>query len=224
MIIPTTYHIEYIYFFSCTLRPQRIHIWSIYSLVFVQQYDCLIISEVVNPARVTRLTDAYMLYCLTKLTIIVSDNGLLPDWCQVITRTNDILLSIGPWGQIPAIFLIKVQPFSSQEVISKCRLQNGNNFVYTLVCYLTARSFFGTIQRSPTLCLFWSWYLIIWNPLGMFLGGHWTQWNLAVSINLFFPIESVCDFNLTQRVTLTLILTLNDNECQKTCMLRNTFH
>ena len=36
--------------------------------------------------------------CIRKLTIIGSDNGLLPDQCQVIIWTNAGILSIGPWG------------------------------------------------------------------------------------------------------------------------------
>ena len=34
--------------------------------------------------------------CVSKLTIIGSDNGLLPGQCQAITWTNADILSIGP--------------------------------------------------------------------------------------------------------------------------------
>ena len=39
-----------------------------------------------------------MQICVNKLTIIGSDNGLPPDWCQAIIWTNAGTLSIGPSG------------------------------------------------------------------------------------------------------------------------------
>ena len=36
--------------------------------------------------------------CVSDLTIIVSDNGLLPGWCQAITWTDDRILLIVPLG------------------------------------------------------------------------------------------------------------------------------
>ena len=34
--------------------------------------------------------------CISKLTIIGSNNGLLPGWCQAFTWTNAKILLIGP--------------------------------------------------------------------------------------------------------------------------------
>ena len=49
--------------------------------------------------------------CVSKLTIIGSDNGLSPDRCQAIIWTNDGLLLIGPLGTNFNEILIKILTF-----------------------------------------------------------------------------------------------------------------
>ena len=52
--------------------------------------------------------------CVSKLTIIGSDNGLSPGWGQAIIWTNAGILLIGPLGTNFSKILIKIQTFSSK--------------------------------------------------------------------------------------------------------------
>ena len=49
--------------------------------------------------------------CVSKLTIIGSDNGLSPDRRQAIIWTNDGILLIGPLGTNLSEILIEIQAF-----------------------------------------------------------------------------------------------------------------
>ena len=49
--------------------------------------------------------------CISKLTIIGSDNGLLPGRCQAIIWTNDGILLIGPIGTNFGEILIEIITF-----------------------------------------------------------------------------------------------------------------
>ena len=65
--------------------------------------------------------------CVSKLTIIASDNGLSPGRCQAIFRTNAGILLIGPWGTNFSEILIDIQTFSFKKMhlkmsSAKCRL------------------------------------------------------------------------------------------------------
>ena len=53
--------------------------------------------------------------CVSDLTLIGSDNGLLPGWRQVIIRTNAGILLIGPLGTNFIEILIKFITFSFQK-------------------------------------------------------------------------------------------------------------
>ena len=54
--------------------------------------------------------------CVGKLTIIGSENGLSPSWCQAIIWTSDGLLSIGPLRKYFNEVLIKTQQFSMKKM------------------------------------------------------------------------------------------------------------
>ena len=54
--------------------------------------------------------------CVSKLTIIGSDNGLLPDWRQAIIWTNSGLLLIGPLGTNFIEILIEILTFSFKKM------------------------------------------------------------------------------------------------------------
>ena len=54
--------------------------------------------------------------CVSKLTIIGSNNGLSPDGCQAIIWTNARLLLIGPLGTNFSEFLIKILTFSFKKM------------------------------------------------------------------------------------------------------------
>ena len=50
--------------------------------------------------------------CVSKLTIIGSDNGLSPSWLQAIIWTNDGILLVGAFGTNFSEILIEIQTFS----------------------------------------------------------------------------------------------------------------
>ena len=54
--------------------------------------------------------------CVSKLTIIGSDNGLLPDWRQAIIWTNAGILLIGPLGTNFSEILIEILTFSFKKM------------------------------------------------------------------------------------------------------------
>ena len=54
--------------------------------------------------------------CVSKLTIIGSNNGLLFGWCQAIIWTNDGISLIGPLGKNFSETLIKIHTFSVKEM------------------------------------------------------------------------------------------------------------
>ena len=54
--------------------------------------------------------------CVSKLTIIGSDNGLAPGWRQTIIWTNDGILLIGPLGTNFSEILIGIQTISFKKM------------------------------------------------------------------------------------------------------------
>ena len=56
------------------------------------------------------------IYCVGKLTIIGSDNGLSPDRCQAIIWTNAGILLIGPLGTNFSEILIEILIFSFKKM------------------------------------------------------------------------------------------------------------
>ena len=70
--------------------------------------------------------------CISKLTIIGSDIGLLPGQCQAIIWTNAGILLIGPLGTNFSEISIKI--FHSRKYIWKGLLQNGGHFVSASMC------------------------------------------------------------------------------------------
>ena len=67
--------------------------------------------------------------CVSKLTIIASDNGLSPNWRQAIIWTSAGLLLIGPLGTKFSEIIIEILTFSFKKCAWKCRLRNGVHFV-----------------------------------------------------------------------------------------------
>ena len=57
--------------------------------------------------------------CVSKLTIIGSDNGLLPGWRQAIIWTNAGILSIGPLGSNFREILTEIHTFSFKKMPGK---------------------------------------------------------------------------------------------------------
>ena len=63
-----------------------------------------------------RLSDAYTFVCVSKLTIIVTDNDLLPDRRQAIIWANAGILLIGPQERNFNEILIKIHAFSFKKI------------------------------------------------------------------------------------------------------------
>ena len=57
--------------------------------------------------------------CVNNLTILGSDNGLLPGWCQAIIRNNDRMLLIRPLGTNFHEILSKIHTFSFKKMLLK---------------------------------------------------------------------------------------------------------
>ena len=68
--------------------------------------------------------------CITKLTLIGSDNGLPPHLRQAIIWTNAGILLIGPWGTNFSEILIGIHTFSFKKIHLKCRLGNVSHLFH----------------------------------------------------------------------------------------------
>ena len=72
--------------------------------------------------------------CISKLSIIGSDNGLSPGQHQAIIWTNAGILLNGPVGTNFDEILIEIHKFSFKKTYSKCRQENGSHLVLASVC------------------------------------------------------------------------------------------
>ena len=73
--------------------------------------------------------------CVTKLTIIGSDNGLSPGRRQAIISTNAGILLIRTLGTHFSEILIQIHTFSFKKMhLKKRRLENFRPFVSALMC------------------------------------------------------------------------------------------
>ena len=72
--------------------------------------------------------------CVSKLTIIGSNNGLSLGRRQAIIWTNAEILLTGPVGTKLSATLIEIHNFYSRKCIWKCRLENGGHFVPASMC------------------------------------------------------------------------------------------
>ena len=72
--------------------------------------------------------------CVNNLTIIGSDNGLLPGRHQAIIWTNAGILFIGPLGTNFSEILIEIHAFPFKKVHLKMSIGNGGHFVSASMC------------------------------------------------------------------------------------------
>ena len=82
-------------------------------------------SELTHWGRVTHI-------CVSKLTIIGSDNGLSPDRRQAIIWTNDGISVIGPFGTNFSEILIKIHTFSFNKMHFKMSSGKRRPFCFGL--------------------------------------------------------------------------------------------
>ena len=74
--------------------------------------------------------------CVSILTTIGSDKGLLPARYQAIIWTNTGILLIGLIGTTFSDILIQIHTFSFEKMPWKWRLENCGNFVSASICLL----------------------------------------------------------------------------------------
>ena len=72
--------------------------------------------------------------CVSRLTIIGSDNGLSPNRRQAVIWTSDTILLIGPLRTNFSEIFIEIYTFSFRKCIWKCCLVNGGHFVSASMC------------------------------------------------------------------------------------------
>ena len=72
--------------------------------------------------------------CVSELTIIGSDNGLLPSRHQAIIWTNAGILLIGPLGTNFNEILIEIYIISFKKMNLKMSSGNGGHFVSASMC------------------------------------------------------------------------------------------
>ena len=72
--------------------------------------------------------------CISKLTIVGSDNGLSPGRRQAIIWTNAGILVTGPLGTNFSEILIELHTFSFTKMYWTCCLWNGSHFVSASMC------------------------------------------------------------------------------------------
>ena len=93
--------------------------------------------------------------CVSKLDIIVSDNGLSPGWRQAIIWTNDGILLIGPLGTNFSEILIEIYTFSFKKIdwkmsSGKCRpFCLGLNVLFKILSCVLANKDMLVMCKTP---------------------------------------------------------------------------
>ena len=86
--------------------------------------------------------------CVSKLTIIGSDNGLLPDWRQAIIWTNAGILLIGPLGTNFSKILIEILTFSFKKMRLKVSSAKRRPFCLGLNVFMIINSMIAVTYLS----------------------------------------------------------------------------
>ena len=106
--------------------------WPRRSFFFIFTCDTKLIGDLTHWGRVTHI-------CVSKLTIIGSDNGLSPERRQAIIWTNAGILLIGPLGTNFDEILIEIQTFSLKKICLKmssakcCSFRLGLNVLNVVI-------------------------------------------------------------------------------------------
>ena len=111
---------------------KRKYIWKWYiqnysHFIQPSMYDDIYLHFLTHWGRVTQI-------CISKLTIIGSDNGLSTGRRQAIIWTNAGILLIGPLGTNFIGILIGIHTFSFEKMHLKSRPENGGHFVSASMC------------------------------------------------------------------------------------------
>ena len=120
---------------------------SPWSNVPAQVYVITTLALVTHWGRVTHI-------CVSKLTIIGSDNGLLPGQHQAIIWRDAGILLTEPLRTSCIEIVIEIYTFSFKKMHWKCCLEKGGHFISASMCYQLFR--------------WWCWY--IQEELGQYYG------------------------------------------------------
>ena len=100
------------------------------SKYLMKWFHCLSLMISAYPLQVNIRCDLRVTHiCVSKLNIIVSDNGLLPGCCQAIIWTNAGIFLIGPLGTDLSDILVKIYIFSFK--IMHLKMSPGNWWLNT---------------------------------------------------------------------------------------------
>ena len=94
--------------------------------------------------------------CVSRLTIIGSDNGLPPDWRQTIIWTNAGILLIGPLGTNFSEILIKILIFSFKKMRLKVSSAKRRPFCLGLNVLIMITLSRALIAGVPDTCYHYS--------------------------------------------------------------------
>ena len=98
--------------------------------------------------------------CVSKLTIIVTDNGLSPDRRRAIIWTNDGILLIGPLGTNFSEILIEINTFSCKKNDLKMSSRIWRLFCIGLIVLMTRIGSSNGLTQS-------GWQVITWTKDGI---------------------------------------------------------
>ena len=117
-------------------------IWQQFDMKSLRHQSLKYVSKIANTNLMPHLPQSIGLtdwgpvthICVSKLTIIVSYYGLLPEQCQAIIWTNNGILLNVPLETNFSENLIEIQTFALKKSISKCCLENGGHFDSASMC------------------------------------------------------------------------------------------
>ena len=180
--------------------------------------------------------------CVSKLTIIGSDNGLSPGWRQAIIWTNAGILLIRTWGINFNEVSSEIRTFSFKKMHLKWRLWNGVHFVsasmcqYMVNCYAITYELYKMIQR-----FYWETFQFLNRLfLAMVSWGCSSQWNYSFysRITLCYVkiytiravrvgstrLKSLWNFAYTSLCLLWLLLVVLQRDSSVSSHLVNVYH
>ena len=140
------------------------HIFFIVFFLFSFVLFCFVVLSRTNWTQHTYINSATHL-CVSKLTIIGSDNGLSPSRWQDIIQTSAGILLIGPLGTNFSEISIEIITFSFRKMRLKRRLWNSGHFVVVSMCWW---------GRYP-----WWPMAMPWQGAGVYYHGHKARWCVA---------------------------------------------
>ena len=130
--------------------------------------------------------------CLSKLTIIGSDNGLSPERRQAIIWINAGILLIGPLGTNFSEILIRIQTFSFKKMYLKMLSAKWRPFVSASMCYFPPSPLLFSVVRA-----------VVENPMSVIIILY-----IYIYINSLWPSDATWwhtyESTLAQVITLCL--------------------